>query len=113
MRLRVWVLVAAAGLRLAAGPATVVCLSCCPASAAPEATLTSVGCCDQGCGDKVVRAETRPYVASVERQMAPPACGVLPAGTAEFLPASIAGVFPATTLHSGSPPASRLSPLRL
>lgn len=113
MRLRVWVLVAAAGLRLAAGPATVVCLSCCPASAAPEVTLTSVGCCDEGCGDKVVRAETGPYVASVERQAASPALGVLPAGIVEFLPAPIASVFPATALRSGSPPASRLSPLRL
>ena len=113
MRLRVWVLVAAAGLRLAAGPATVVCLSCCPASAAPEVTLTSAGCCDEGCGDKVVRAETGPYVVSVGRQMAPTACGILPAGTFQLLPASIAGVFPASALHSGSPPASRLSPLRL
>ena len=113
MRLRVWVLVGAAALRLAAAPATVVCLSCCPSSAAREATLTSVGCCDEGCGDKVLRSESRPCLASVQRQAALSASGLLAASTVASVRESIAGVVSSPRSHPESPPAARLTPLRL
>lgn len=113
VRLRAWILVGAGALRLIAGPATVVCLSCCPTSAVREATLTSLGCCDEGCGDKILRSETRPCLASVQRHAALSAFGGLPTGTLASIQTSIAGVFPAWSPHPESPPPARRLPLRL
>lgn len=113
MQLRVWVLVGAAALRLIAGPALVACLSCCPPSAGPETTLSSVGCCDEGCGEKIVRADPRPSLASVQRPAALWAYGTLPTANVELVQVFIPGVFLSPDSPTGSPPTGRISPLRL
>jgi len=113
MRLRVWVLVGAAALRLVAGPATVACMSCCPTTAGGETTLSSVGCCDEGCGDKIVRAETRPCLASVQRTAALWAYGTLPTANVELVQVFVPGVFLSPGDPTGSPPTGLISPLRL
>lgn len=113
MRVGVWLLVGAAALRLVSGPAAPTCVSCCPASSGPETTISSLGCCDQGCGEKIARGYNQPCLASVQRAAAVWVAGALPVRSCELARVAWVARVHLPGADAESPPAAQTAPLRL
>lgn len=113
MSWRAWVLVGAVVLRLVSGPSSAACLSCCPTSSGPQATLSSLNCCDEGCGENVTRGDTRSRLSSTIRVAALWTDGILSPQGAEPGSAAVNRLSISPSTHPISPPTLRIAPLRL